>query len=79
MYRKLILKELRDSLMRLRDPRCEDRHAKVMYLLGMLHGFRLGQVLDEREICTIQMLINSAKEHGYKKTPWPETAEYLPF
>lgn len=79
MYRQLILKELREALMRLRDPRCDSPHGRAMYLVGLIHGLRLGEVLDEREISMAQLLMSSASEHHYKKTPWPEAAPYLPF
>lgn len=79
MYRQLIVSELREALMRLRDPRCDDSHGKAMYLVGLIQGLRLGQVLTECEICSAQALLASARIHHNSKTPWPEPAPYLPF
>ena len=79
MYRQLILKELRGGMMRLRDPRCDSPHGMAMYLVGLIHGLRLGDALDERELSTAQLLMANASMYHYQKTPWPEAAPYLPF
>lgn len=74
-----LLDIVKTELLRARDPRNERPHTQYVYVLGLIHGARLGEVITADEHANLFALAKNAAALSTTKRPFPVTGKWTPF
>lgn len=74
-----MLDTVKTELLRARDPRNERPNVNYSYVLGLIHGARLGEVITQAEHANLFTLAKNAAVLGTTKRPFPVTGEWTQF